>query len=51
MNGELLVKRRRIPEIDLLRGIALCLMMFHHTIGDLYDIYGVEASASLISRK
>lgn len=45
MNGELLVKRRRIPEIDLLRGIALCLMMFHHTIGDLYDIHGVEAVA------
>ena len=45
MDGELAVKRRRIPEIDLLRGIALTLMMFHHTIGDLYDIYGVEAVA------
>lgn len=31
--------RRRIPELDFLRGCALTLMMFHHTIGDLYDIY------------
>jgi uncharacterized membrane protein len=31
--------RHRIPELDFLRGCALTLMMFHHTIGDLYDIY------------
>lgn len=29
----------RIPELDFLRGLALILMMFHHTIADLYDIY------------
>lgn len=34
--------RRRIPELDFLRGLALTLMMFHHTIGDLYDIYHQE---------
>lgn len=36
---------KRIPELDFLRGVALILMMFHHTIGDLYDIYHVEAMA------
>ena len=35
----------RIPELDFLRGCALTLMMFHHLIGDLYDIYGVKAVA------
>lgn len=35
----------RIPELDFLRGCALILMMFHHVIGDLYDIYQVEAVA------
>ena len=34
---------RRVPELDFLRGCALILMMFHHTLGDLYDIYQVQA--------
>lgn len=37
--------RERIPELDFLRGLTLTLMMFHHTIGDLYDIYHVQAVA------
>ena len=36
---------RRIPELDFLRGCALILMMFHHTLGDLYDFYHVQAVA------
>ncbi|NLA71884.1 MAG: DUF1624 domain-containing protein [Clostridiaceae bacterium] len=34
--------KQRIPEIDFIRGCTLTLMMFHHTIGDLYEIYNIE---------
>lgn len=36
---------RRIPELDFLRGLAIVLMMGHHTIYDLRHIFGLNILA------
>ncbi|HZK29194.1 MAG TPA: heparan-alpha-glucosaminide N-acetyltransferase domain-containing protein, partial [Clostridia bacterium] len=42
MDTDQVQARQRIPELDFLRGCALSLMMFHHAIGDLYEIYKID---------
>ncbi len=38
-------KKPRVPEIDFLRGAALLLMIFHHTIYDVRYVFNVDAFA------
>ncbi|MGI6157008.1 MAG: heparan-alpha-glucosaminide N-acetyltransferase domain-containing protein [Saccharofermentanales bacterium] len=39
------VIQKRIPELDAVRGVALLLMVFHHTIFDLRYIFGLDCCA------
>lgn len=45
IENELKVKKGRILEIDLLRGLAILLMMLHHLIFDLRYIVGLDVFA------